>query len=67
MGRLEVCAVGRERDTLVRCPDGRWRFTKRLTDIEAVRAQAPLGGAPFPDRPATRQAVVGTVPSTVQT
>lgn len=51
-----IRAFGRYRDTLIRCPDGRWRFTERLPDIEGVRAQAPLGGEPFPDSAAMRQA-----------
>ena len=55
-----IRAFGRYRDTLVRCADGRWRFKERLPDIEAVRAQAPLGGEPFPDSPAMRKALVGT-------
>ena len=57
-----IRAFGRYRDTLVRCADGRWRFTQRLAEIEAARAQAPLGGEPFPDSAAMRQAVSGTVP-----
>ena len=55
-----IRAFGRYRDTLVRCPDGRWRFTERLPDIEAVREQAPLGGEPFPESPAMRQALAAS-------
>ena len=58
-----IRALGRYRDTLVRCPDGRWRFTERLPEIEAVRAQAPLGGEPFPDSAAMRQRWRASSPS----
>ena len=55
-------ASGRYRDTLVRCPDDRWRLKERLPEIEAVRAQAPLGAEPFPDSAAMRQATAGASP-----
>lgn len=54
-----IRAFGRYCDKLVRCPDGRWRFTERLPEIEGVRAQAPLGGEPFPDSPEMRKAAKG--------
>ena len=57
-----IRAFGRYRDTLVRCPDGRWRFTERLPEIDAVRAQTPLGGEPFPHSAAMRQAMAGAKP-----
>lgn len=57
-----IRAFGRYRDILVRCPDARWRFKERLPEIEAVRAQAPLGGEPFPESPAMRNALVGSEP-----
>lgn len=55
-----IRAFGRYRDKLVRCADGRWRIQERLPDIEAVRAQAPLGGEPFPESPAMRKAIEGS-------
>lgn len=51
-----IRAFGRYRDTLVRCADGRWRFTARYPEVEAVRNEAPLGAEPFPDSPAARRA-----------
>ena len=45
----QIRAFGRYRDVLVRCADGRWRFKERYPDVEAVRKEPPLGGAPFPD------------------
>ncbi|MBI2867804.1 MAG: nuclear transport factor 2 family protein [Chloroflexi bacterium] len=30
-----ISAFGRYHDTLVKCPDGRWRFKERIADIEA--------------------------------
>jgi ketosteroid isomerase-like protein len=37
----EIRSFGRYRDVLVRCPDGRWRFTERRTEREA-RRWAPI-------------------------
>lgn len=31
-----VWVFGRYRDTLVRCPDGRWRFTLRIAEVESI-------------------------------
>ena len=36
-----ICAFGRYTDALVRCPDGRWRFTDRHADIESWRHGPP--------------------------
>jgi hypothetical protein len=33
-GRSFVHAMGRYRDTLARCADGRWRFVERLAEVE---------------------------------
>ena len=33
-------AFGRYRDRLVRCPDGRWRFRRRLAETEDVHVRA---------------------------
>jgi ketosteroid isomerase-like protein len=32
---------GRYRDRLVRCADGRWRFTERIAEVESVDARYP--------------------------
>ena len=32
---------GRYRDTLVRCADGKWRFTLRIAEVESVDARYP--------------------------
>jgi len=37
----EIYAFGRYIDTLLRCADGRWRFTGRVVEKEAARAEAP--------------------------
>jgi hypothetical protein len=37
-------SFGRYADELVRCPDGRWRFTQRLASIESS-VTAPAAGA----------------------
>ena len=50
-----IRAFGRYRDTLVRCADGRWRFTARYAEVEATRKEAPLGAQPFPE-PAVQDA-----------
>jgi hypothetical protein len=34
----EVFSLGRYRDHLVRCPDGKWRFTGRKHELESRRA-----------------------------
>jgi len=31
-----VWVFGRYRDTLVRCPDGRWRFSERIAEVESI-------------------------------
>lgn len=36
-GEPVVHAFGRYRDRLVRCRDGRWRFTERVAEVEAAR------------------------------
>lgn len=51
-----VRAFGRYPDTLINCPDGWWRFTERLPNIESVGAQVPLRREPFPDSAAMRRA-----------
>jgi hypothetical protein len=33
-GRARIWAMGRYRDEIVRCADGRWRFARRLAEIE---------------------------------
>jgi len=33
-GPTQIVASGRYRDTLVRCDDGRWRFTERIAEID---------------------------------
>lgn len=32
--------IGRYKDTLVRCPDGRWRFEERRTEVESRATDA---------------------------
>jgi ketosteroid isomerase-like protein len=39
-GAPEIYAFGRYEDTLVRCADGRWRFTERIVKKEAARITA---------------------------
>jgi hypothetical protein len=34
-----IYAFGRYRDRLVRCPDGRWRFRRRLAETEDVKVK----------------------------
>ncbi len=41
----EIYAFGRYIDTLRRCADGRWRFTERVVEKEAARAEAPAMAA----------------------
>ena len=41
-GGPEVYAFGRYIDTLVRCSDGRWRFSRRIVEKEAARVEKPL-------------------------
>ena len=36
-GGPEIYAFGRYLDTLVRCPDGRWRFSERIVKKEGAR------------------------------
>ena len=36
-------SFGRYRDVLVRCKDGRWRFSERLVEKEAAREEKPIG------------------------
>lgn len=40
-GAPRVWVFGRYRDTLVRCPDGAWRFTLRVAEVESVDARYP--------------------------
>jgi hypothetical protein len=46
-GKPNIMAFGRYRDRLVRCADGRWRFTERICETEA--ANWPEGGT-YTDR-----------------
>jgi len=41
---------GRYRDRLVRCPDGRWRFSERIAEVESMRRGLPpfVDGRPAP-------------------
>jgi ketosteroid isomerase-like protein len=39
-GRVRPFAYGRYRDLLVRCPDGRWRFSERSTEAAAVEKRS---------------------------
>ncbi len=43
-------SFGRYRDELVRCPDGRWRFSSRHSETES-RISTPLVTAPVADAP----------------
>ena len=46
-GEPAVYAFGRYRDQLVRCADGRWRFTVRIAEVESrVARRAPRRGEP---------------------
>jgi ketosteroid isomerase-like protein len=36
-GVPKIRSFGRYLDVLVRCPDGRWRFEERMTEVEALR------------------------------
>ena len=56
---LAVDTAGPVVGVAVGAGDRRWRFTERLPEIEGVRAQAPLGGEPFPDSPEMRKAAKG--------
>ena len=42
-GGPEIYAFGRYLDKLVRCKDGRWRFSERLVEKEAAREEKPIG------------------------
>ena len=39
-------SFGRYLDVLARCKDGRWRFTERICEREASRAETPIGAHP---------------------
>ena len=41
----EIYAFGRYIDALRRCADGRWRFTERVVEKEAARAEVPASAA----------------------
>jgi ketosteroid isomerase-like protein len=41
-GAPEIYAFGRYLDTLVRCADGRWRFSERKVEKEAAREEKPM-------------------------
>lgn len=40
-GQPNIMAFGRYKDRLVRCPDGRWRFTERLCETESAHWPEP--------------------------
>jgi len=40
-GAPNIMAFGRYRDSLVRCDDGRWRFSERICETEAANWPAP--------------------------
>lgn len=37
-----VWVFGRYSDTLARCPDGKWRFSERIAQVESVDERVPL-------------------------
>jgi hypothetical protein len=39
--RPALWVFGRYRDTLVRCGDGRWRFSLRIAEVESVDTRYP--------------------------
>jgi hypothetical protein len=54
-GERVVYAFGRYRDDLVRGEDGRWRFARRIAEVESRRATpAPRRGAPVSPRAGAR-------------
>ena len=40
-GKPNIMAFGRYKDTLVTCPDGRWRFSERICETEAANWPEP--------------------------
>jgi hypothetical protein len=58
-GEHVVYAFGRYRDELVRGEDGRWRFVRRIAEVESRRATpAPRRGTPV-SRPAGTRGLAG--------
>lgn len=45
-GRREIVAFGRYVDLLVRCPDGRWRFSERVVELESSSIAPPPAEVP---------------------
>ena len=42
-GAREITAFGRYHDRLVRCEDGRWRFSRRLIELESIEEELSAG------------------------
>jgi ketosteroid isomerase-like protein len=47
-GTPQIRVFGRYSDTLIRCPDGQWRFSERIPDIEVFRPGLPTWRADDP-------------------